>query len=74
MHDGVIGDWSLIGANVTIAGLTTIGENCYIGGGMSITNRLSIGDGALIGLGSDVIRDVLAGARVAGNPARVLST
>ncbi len=73
MHDGAIRDWSLIGANVTIAGLTTIGENCYIGGGVSISNKLSIGDGALIGLGSVVIRDVPAGARVAGNPARVLS-
>ena len=33
-------------------------------------NGLRVGDGALVGLGSNVIRDVPAGARVAGNPAR----
>ena len=35
-------------------------------------NGLRLGDGRLVGLGSNVIRDVPAGARVAGNPARQL--
>jgi sugar O-acyltransferase (sialic acid O-acetyltransferase NeuD family) len=73
-HDVVVGDWSVIGANVTIAGGTRLGENCYIGAGASIIDGITIGDGALVGLGSVVIRDVPAGARVAGNPARVLSS
>jgi sugar O-acyltransferase (sialic acid O-acetyltransferase NeuD family) len=71
-HDVVVGDWSLIGANVTIAGNTVVGENCYIGSGSALMNGLRIGDGALVGLGSTVIRNVPAGARVAGNPAREL--
>ena len=62
----MIGAWSLIGSNVTIAGGTVVGENCYIGSGSSIMNGLRIGDGALVGLGSNVIRDVPAGARVVG--------
>ena len=33
-------------------------------------NGVRVGDRALVGLGSNVIRDVPAGARVAGNPAR----
>jgi sugar O-acyltransferase (sialic acid O-acetyltransferase NeuD family) len=71
-HDAVVGDWSLIGSNVTIAGNTMVGENCYVGSGSMLMNGLHIGDGALIGLGSNVIRNVAAGARVAGNPAREL--
>lgn len=71
-HDATIGDYSLIGSNVTIAGGTTIGANCYIGSGVSVMNGLKVGDGALVGLGSNVIREVPAGARVAGNPARAL--
>ena len=69
-HDVRIGAWSLIGANVTIAGYSTIGERCYVGSGSSVMNGLDIGDGALIGIGSNVIRNVAPGARVAGNPAR----
>ena len=71
-HDVHIGDWSLIGSNVTVAGSTTIGENCYIGSGTSLMNGLTIGAGALVGLGSNVLRDVEAKRRVAGNPARPL--
>jgi acetyltransferase-like isoleucine patch superfamily enzyme len=36
-------------------------------------NGLRIGAGALIGLGSNVIRDVDAEARVVGNPAKPLA-
>ena len=69
-HDAVVGDWTLIGANVSLAGSVSIGENCYIGSGSSIKDGVRIGSGALVGLGSTVIRDVPAGAVVAGNPAR----
>jgi sugar O-acyltransferase (sialic acid O-acetyltransferase NeuD family) len=69
-HDAVIGDWSLVGSNVTVAGGVRIGEGCYIASGSHLKNGITIGDGALVGLGSTVIRDVPAGSRVAGNPAR----
>ena len=69
-HDVAIGDRCLIGSNVTLAGGSALGNNCYVGSGTSVKNGVRIGDQALVGLGSNVIRDVPAGARVAGNPAR----
>jgi acetyltransferase-like isoleucine patch superfamily enzyme len=55
---------------VTLAGGVAIGENCYIASGTSIMHGIEIGAGALVGLGSNVIRNVAGGTKVAGNPAR----
>jgi len=49
-----------------------IGENVWLGGGVIILPGITIGDGAIVGAGSVVTRDVAAGMRVAGNPARPL--
>lgn len=72
-HDASVGAWSLVGAGVTVAGGTRIGENCYIGSGSNLINDIEIGDRALVGLGAVVIASVPTGARVAGNPARLLA-
>ena len=48
-----------------------IGRNVWIGGGAMILPGVIIGDDALIGAGSVVTRDVPAGAKAFGNPARV---
>jgi maltose O-acetyltransferase len=48
-----------------------VGCNVWIGGGAIILPGVSIGDDALIGAGSIVTRDVPAGAKAFGNPARV---
>ncbi|MCE2563726.1 sugar O-acetyltransferase [Komagataeibacter sp. FNDCF1] len=50
----------------------TIGRNVWIGGGAIILPGITVGDDAIIGAGSVVTHDVATGARVAGNPARVL--
>ena len=50
-----------------------IGRHVWIGGGAIILPGVTVGDDAVIGAGSVVTRDVAAGARVAGNPARVIS-
>ncbi|MDB5022119.1 MAG: acetyltransferase [Pedobacter sp.] len=71
-HDVVIKNFSLIGSNVVVAGGTTIGKSCYVGSGTNIINGIQVGDCSLIGLGSNVIRNVPANAKVAGNPAREL--
>jgi sugar O-acyltransferase (sialic acid O-acetyltransferase NeuD family) len=69
-HDARIGDLTLVGSGVSIAGSVVIGENCYIATGSTIMHGIHIGDRSLIGLGSNVIRNVEADLRVAGNPAR----
>ena len=73
-HDASVADWTLIGSCVVVAGGTRIGRNCYIASGSTVMNGLTVGDGALVGLASAVIRDVAAGSRVAGHPARALET
>lgn len=48
-----------------------IGANVWIGGGAIILPGITIGDDAVVGAGSIVTRDVPAGAKVVGNPARI---
>lgn len=52
----------------------TIGRNVWIGGGAILLPGVTVGDDAIIGAGSVVTRNVPAGATVAGNPARGLTT
>lgn len=47
-----------------------IGRHVWIGGGAIILPGVTVGDDAIIGAGSVVTRDVPAGAKVVGNPAR----
>ena len=51
-----------------------IGCNVWIGGAAVLLPGVSIGDDAVIGAGSVVTRDVPAGAVVAGNPARPITS
>lgn len=51
---------------------TRIGRDVAIGSNTSLVAPVTVGDGALTGAGSVVTKDVPAGERVAGNPARPL--
>ena len=57
------GDWNLM--------RTRVGRGASIGSGAVILGGISIGAQAIVGAGAVVTRDVRAGARVAGVPARV---
>jgi serine O-acetyltransferase len=75
--DATIGSNVMIGPHVVIGGrsgqgVPRIGSNVYIGANVCILGDVSIGDGAVIGAGAIVLSDVPAGARAAGNPARIL--
>jgi UDP-3-O-[3-hydroxymyristoyl] glucosamine N-acyltransferase len=72
-HGVKIGNGSTIVAGAVICGSVTIGENVWVGANACIRQHLTIGDNAVIGMGSVVVKDVLAGQTVVGNPAKQLS-
>lgn len=51
---------------------TSVKRGASIGSGATILCGVTIGERAIVGAGSVVTKDVLAGAIVAGNPARLL--
>jgi sugar O-acyltransferase (sialic acid O-acetyltransferase NeuD family) len=78
-HDCVIGDFVTFSPRVSCLGTVQIGDGVFVGAGALIRNGapgkpLRIGHGAVIGMGAVVLGDVPAGAMVAGNPARTLTS
>jgi sugar O-acyltransferase (sialic acid O-acetyltransferase NeuD family) len=71
-HDSILEDFALIAPGAVISGFCRIGLACYVGAAAAIRQRVTVGDGALVGMGAVVLRDVLPGQTVVGNPARVL--
>ena len=79
LGDASIGEETNIGAGTITCNYdgkrkhrTTIGRSVSIGSNTSIVAPRTIGDNALTGAGAVVTKDVPAGARVAGNPAKPL--
>ncbi len=71
-HNVHIGHHSLLAGQVGIGGSTTIGPMVLIGGQVGISDHLTIGAGARLAARSGVTRDIGAGERVGGYPARPL--
>ncbi len=83
VHEGtVIGRDCILRQSTTIgnktladgsqSGCPIIGDRVDVGANAVILGPIRIGDGAVIGAGSVVVKDVPAGAVVAGNPARAI--
>ena len=63
-HDCIVGDFSEIATNVSIAGRCSIGEN--------VLPDVKIGNNTIIGAGAVVLSDVPSDVTVVGNPARII--
>jgi bifunctional UDP-N-acetylglucosamine pyrophosphorylase / glucosamine-1-phosphate N-acetyltransferase len=79
LGDATIGEGTNVGAGTITCNFdgeqknaTIVGRDVSIGSNTSLVAPVTIGDGALTGAGSVVTKDVPAGERVAGNPARPL--
>lgn len=68
-HNVEIGDYSVIVAQVGIAGSTSIGEKTILAGQAGVSGHLKIGSGVIIGPRSGVTKDLADGSYVMGMPA-----
>ena len=68
-HNVVVGEDTVLVAQVGISGSTRIGNNVTLAGQVGIIGHLTIGDNAMVGAKSGVAADVGAGKVVSGIPA-----
>lgn len=73
-HECQIGDYVHVSPHATLCGLVEVGDGTWIGAGATVIQCVKIGKNCVIGAGSVVLHDVADGAKVAGNPARMLLT
>ena len=71
-HDNEIGDYTMIIGGCNIVRNVKIGKDVFVAAGVCIAQDVVVKDGAYIGLGSVVLKDVKAGTKVFGNPARII--
>ena len=69
-HDCIVGDHSHLAPGVSVAGDVRIGEGAFAGIGTKMIPQIAVGDWAFIGAGAVVTRNVAAGVRVIGVPAK----
>jgi sugar O-acyltransferase (sialic acid O-acetyltransferase NeuD family) len=69
-HDANVGDWSQINCHCDLTAAVEVGREVFMGSRVTVIPNVRIGDGAYLGAGAVVLRDVPAGAKMVGNPAR----
>ena len=69
-HNARLGDRVALDDLAGVAGSAVIGNDVAVGGQVAVMGHLAVGDGVRIGRRGGITHDVLAGADVAGTPAR----
>ncbi len=69
-HHTSLAEGVVLNPGANVAGHVHIGEGATIGMGATVADHITIGDGATVAAGAVVVRDVPAGSRVQGVPAR----
>ncbi|MEM9840026.1 MAG: UDP-3-O-(3-hydroxymyristoyl)glucosamine N-acyltransferase [Pseudomonadota bacterium] len=69
-HNCRLGRGVLMASLTGISGSCTIGDGVMMGGQVGMADHVTIGDGAILSARSGVMRDIEAGARVGGFPAK----
>ena len=72
-HNVVIGENSIIVAQVGISGSTQVGRNVMLAGQVGLVGHINIGDGVQVGAQSGVTNSVPAGQVIMGSPPLPLS-
>jgi UDP-3-O-[3-hydroxymyristoyl] glucosamine N-acyltransferase len=73
-HNVVVGEDTAMAAQVGVSGSTTIGKRVLVGGQAGFVGHITIGDDAFIGAKAGISKNVDAGAKVTGYPARDFMT
>ncbi len=69
-HDANVDDWSQINCHCDVTANAVIGREVWLSSHVTVAPGIKVGDGAYIGAGTVVLRDVEAGTKVFGVPAR----
>jgi UDP-3-O-[3-hydroxymyristoyl] glucosamine N-acyltransferase len=69
-HNVLVGEHSIIVAQVGISGSTVLGKNVTLGGQAGLVGHIEVGDGAVVGAQAGVISSVGEGTCVSGYPAK----
>jgi UDP-3-O-[3-hydroxymyristoyl] glucosamine N-acyltransferase len=69
-HNVVVGEDSILAAQVGVSGSTQLGRNVVLAGQAGLVGHIRIGDNAMVGAQGGVTKSIPANTRVSGYPAR----
>lgn len=69
-HECIVGDYAHVASGAILSGKAQVGDGALVGAGAVIRLGQRVGAWAIVGCGAVVVKDVPAGERWAGNPAR----